>query len=347
MRVDLLDPPAYSPQYDHALAAALARAGAELRLITSAFAYGEVPEPDGYLREELFYRRGFGQSGSRLRALTKRAQHVPDLLRYLRRGDAPDVTHLQWEVLLDLALITRRPTVVTVHDPHGVRGRLDRADAVIVHTEYARQVLAPRVGAGRVHVIHHGPLERTVAPGPLPLELRTPTNAPVVLCFGLIRPYKGVETLLAAWARVSGAELWVVGRPMYPLSVPAGVGYVPRYVTPAEQAALFQRADIVVLPYLESERFGFSGVLATALAAGKATVVSELGGFREVIATRAVQSVPPGDTGLLAAALQGLIDHPQARTHLGAAAHQAAADHFSWDSAAAQTLAVYREVLAR
>ncbi len=158
------------------------------------------------------------------------------------------------------------------------------------------------------------------------------------------RPYKGIETLLAAWRHIRGAELWIVGRPLYSVTVPGHVGFVPRYVSPAEQAALFQRADIVVLPYLQSDRFGFSGVLATGMAAGKATVVSELGGFFEAIAAGAVRPVAPGDAVRLAEVLQELIDHDQERLHLGAAAAQAAENLFSWDSAAEQTLAVYRKL---
>ena len=50
MRVVLADPPAYTPPYDHALAAALARAGAEVELVTSRFRFGAVPAPDGYAR---------------------------------------------------------------------------------------------------------------------------------------------------------------------------------------------------------------------------------------------------------------------------------------------------------
>lgn len=345
MRVDLLDPPAYSPAYDAALAAALARAGAQVRLITSAFAYGEVPAPEGYIREEFFYRRAVGAAGTRLRTLSKRLQHAPDLRRYRRRDDLPDVLHSQWSTRLDARIRAPRPTVLTVHDPHGAVG-LARADAVIVHSAYARNQLLtahiPGLAPERIHVIHHGPLELG-PPTSLPPEL-PPPRGPVVLCFGLIRPYKGIETLLAAWRRVRRGELWIVGRPMYDLEVPAGVGYVPRYVSDGEQSALFAAADIVVLPYRRSERFGFSGVLATAMAAGKATVVSELGGFFEAIAAGAVRPVAPGDSVRLAEILQELIDHPQERLHLGAAASQAAEDLYSWDSAAAQTLAVYRDL---
>ena len=55
MRVLLADPAAFTPQYDHELAAALARAGADVDLVTSPFRFGEAPEPDGYRRRELFY----------------------------------------------------------------------------------------------------------------------------------------------------------------------------------------------------------------------------------------------------------------------------------------------------
>ena len=57
MRVQLIDPSAFTPPYDRALARALAAAGAEVELITSRFLYGPVPEPDGYRVSESFYRR--------------------------------------------------------------------------------------------------------------------------------------------------------------------------------------------------------------------------------------------------------------------------------------------------
>src|SRR5262249_57195720 len=88
MRVQLVDPAAYTPPYDHALAGALARAGADVELITSHFPYGPVPREDGYTVRELFYRRGSrdGLSPTRRRAV-RAAEHIPDMRRY-RRGRA-------------------------------------------------------------------------------------------------------------------------------------------------------------------------------------------------------------------------------------------------------------------
>src|SRR5207248_8378429 len=127
---------------------------------------------------------------------------------------------------------------------------------------------------------------------PLPDELAG-VKAPVVLFFGLIRDYKGVDVLLRAWRSVPDAELWIVGMPrvdMAPLRALAGerVRFVPRFVDDLELPAYFRRADLVVLPYRAADQ---SGVLYTALAFGKPTVLSDVGGFGDVGAAR---MVPPG-----------------------------------------------------
>ena len=43
MRVVLADPPAFTPAYDHELAAALAAEGADVELVTSHFRFGDAP----------------------------------------------------------------------------------------------------------------------------------------------------------------------------------------------------------------------------------------------------------------------------------------------------------------
>src|SRR2546427_2129113 len=87
MRIQLVDPSAFTPPYDHALAAALARAGVDVELVTSRFLYGPVPRADGYRVTEHFYRRTArrGLEG-RGRVALKLAEHVPDMLRYRRKA---------------------------------------------------------------------------------------------------------------------------------------------------------------------------------------------------------------------------------------------------------------------
>src|SRR5947208_16745179 len=97
MRVQLVDPSAFTPPYDHSLAAALARAGADVELVTSRFLYGPVPREDGYRVSEAFYRRtarrGLDAHG---RVALKLAEHVPDMLRYRRHAAEADLVHYQW-----------------------------------------------------------------------------------------------------------------------------------------------------------------------------------------------------------------------------------------------------------
>ena len=100
MRVHVVDPSAYTPPYDHALARALGEAGAEVELFTSRFAYGTVPAPRAYARHEFFYRlahrRDRGGSRSPVGLALKLAEHVPDMLRYRRVATRADVVHFQW-----------------------------------------------------------------------------------------------------------------------------------------------------------------------------------------------------------------------------------------------------------
>jgi glycosyltransferase involved in cell wall biosynthesis len=124
--------------------------------------------------------------------------------------------------------------------------------------------------------------------------------------------------------------------------VPGRVRFVTRFVEDAEIPAIFRRADLVVLPYLDAEH---SGVLYTGLAFGKPMILSAVGGFPEVAETGAARLVPPGDTPVLAAALEELVGDETARAELAAAATRAAAGPFSWDEAARRTMDLYRELI--
>ncbi len=370
MRVHIVDPSAFTPPYDHALSAALAAAGAEVELYTSRFAYGAVPPPQGYLRRESFYPIAARVRDARLRRAVKLAEHVPDMLAYRRAARSADVVHFQWLPVqhLDGHLLPARlgsprgrPLVVTAHDvlprdprvgQRDAQRRLyDRFDAVIVHSEHGRARLTGELGleANRVHVIPHGAFAHLLPQDPAAPRAPLPFDAekPVVLCFGLIRPYKGIDLLLEAWRGLDAAELWIVGMPRIDIAAlaagaPPGVRLLPRYVDDSELAAIFARADLVVLPYREIDQ---SGVLATALAFGRPMLLSDVGGFPEVAATGAARTFRAGDVRALRYALMTLLEDPAALAAMAEASRAAAAGPYSWRTVAERTLTLYDELI--
>jgi glycosyltransferase involved in cell wall biosynthesis len=304
-----------------------------------------------------FYRLATGPAAGhpRLRRALKLAEHVPDTLRVRRRAQAADVVHWQWlwlEAVTTRLLPRGRPQVLTMHNVirRGRSGRrlADRMDAVIVHTRHGAELLG---GGPKVHVIPHGAFEhltRQPEERPLPPELAA-VEGPVVLCFGVVRPYKGVDVLVDAFRSVKGAELWVVGRPLgvdtAALDAPPNVRFVPRYVSDAELPAYFRRADLLVLPHRSVD---VSGVLFAGLAFGKPMILSDVGGFREVVEDHgAGRLVAPGDPAALSEAIGELLADPAERERLAGRARAAAAGPYSWDSVAQRTLAVYEDLLAR
>lgn len=357
MRIDLVDTSAFTPPYDRALAAALARAGDNVILYTSRFAYGDVPPADGYVVNDTFYRLAWGPPGSRRRRASKLVTHPIEMAVYARIfAPRRDVVHFQWLTVqqLDLHLLPRRvPTVLTAHDvlPREPRaGQLraqrrlyERVDHVIVHSAHGAARLTGELGIdpAKVTVIPHGAFTH-LTPGALPPELKD-TDKPVVALTGLLREYKGIDTLLDAWRAFGDdppAELWIVGMPRMPLpeKLPPGVTLVPRFVTDAELAAVLQRADLVTLPYREIDQ---SGVLYAALGLGRPLLLSAVGGFPEVAATGAAELVAPNDPQALHDALAALLADPDRRAALAAAAREAARTTYSWDAVAEQHRAVY------
>lgn len=362
MRVDVVDPSAFTPPYDRALGAALVAEGVEVTLVTSRFAYGEVPEAVGVRVEERFYRLAerVGAPGSRAKMVAKLAEHVPEMVGYARAAPRrADVVHFQWLTVqpLDVHLLPKGvPTVLTAHDVlprepkagqlRAQRRLYERVDRVVVHSEHGAARLRDELGIdpARIRVIPHGAFTHLAS-----LEARLPpelpeTDKPVVALTGLLRPYKGLDVLLDAWHDLD-AELWIVGMPRMPLPdrLPPGVRLVPRFVSDAELAGVLKRADVVALPYREIDQ---SGVLYAALGLGRPLVLSAVGGFPEVAASGAAELVAPGDAQALHAALAELIADPEKRARLGAAASDVAATRYGWRAIARAHVDLYDELRA-
>jgi glycosyltransferase involved in cell wall biosynthesis len=348
VQVVLADPPAFTPRYDHELAASLARAGAEVELVTSRFRFGEAPPSDGYRRSESFYpasSRLFRRS--RLRIPVKAVEHVPGTAALLRRR--PDVLHVQWLAApeLDARLFRPRvPSVFTAHDllPRRTQAKRDlwrrllaRFDRVVVHSERGREALA-ELGVD-TRVIPH------------PVFASHPPRADdgrTLLCFGLIRPYKGLADAIEAVKLVDGARLLVAGDPLEPVAGYRDIAgdraeWRLGYLSETEVERAFADATIALFPY--RPELDQSGSLLQALGAGVPAVAYDVGGIAEPVRRfGAGRVVPPGDVDALAAAVRELLDDPAALEAARAGARRAR-DELTWDAAARAHLDLYEELL--
>jgi glycosyltransferase involved in cell wall biosynthesis len=349
VRILLADPPAFTPPYDHALAGALARAGADVELLTSRFRFGEVPAADGYAVREAFYPLSSHVRARAPRVALRVLEHPLGLARLALA--TPDVTHLQWCGLAEVdrwLLRSRAPLVFTAHDllPRRTarkaglwRALFARFDRVIVHSAAGHAALeAFGVAADRLRVVPH-PVFRS-DPG-------RHDDGRTVLVLGVLRPYKGLEDAVAATLGVPDARLLVAGDPRVQLEDirrRAGERAEWRlgYLGERELQRALAEATVAVFPY--RAELDQSGALLQALGAGVPSVVYDVGGLGEVVARfGAGLVVPPGDVEQLSVALERLLGDTAALEEARAGAERARAE-LTWDAAAEAHLELYREL---
>jgi glycosyltransferase involved in cell wall biosynthesis len=350
MRVVLADPPAFTPPYDHALASALARAGAEVELVTSPFRFGEAPAPDGYERSELFYpvsSRVFRRS--KLRIPVKLLEHPVGLTR-LRRRKA-DVVHLQWLAapeLDDRLLRADAPLVFTAHDilPRRTAAKRDlwrrlfsRFAGVVVHSDRARDQLADLVDPRRLRVIPH-PV--------FPSDPERRDDGRTLLSLGIIREYKGLGDAIEATKRIDDARLLVAGDPLdtidgYREAAGDRAEWRLGFLSEDEVDRALGESTVALFPY--RPEIDQSGALLRALGAGVPVVAYDVGGIGEPVRRfEAGRVVPAGDVAALTEAARELLDDPSALERARAGAERARHE-LTWDAAAQAHLELYRELM--
>ncbi|HVG89596.1 MAG TPA: glycosyltransferase family 4 protein [Gaiellales bacterium] len=354
MRVLMANPPGYGgPDYDDHLCTELGRLGVEVDLVTSHFRFGDVPRPRGYRRRELFYpvsSRIFGRS--RLRIPLKVAEHPLGLARmYLQPAD---LVHLQWMTIPELdtwLLRARAPMVFTAHDVvprrtgrrRGIWQRLyDRFQRIVVHSDAGREAMvAQGIPEQKLRVIPH-PIIRS--------EPSRTDDGRTLLCFGLIRPYKGIDDAIEVAKRVPGTRLIVAGDPMEPVDryraaggdlVDWRLGYLPQ----GEVDRAYGDSTLAVFPYRPG--LDQSGTLLRALGAGVPAVTYDVGGLGENVRRFSAGTVvPSGDIDAMAEAVRELLDDP-AKLEAAREGARAARDALTWEASARMHVDLYSELLAR
>jgi glycosyltransferase involved in cell wall biosynthesis len=326
----------------------------------------------------------------RLPRLPRRALKLPEAIlnlcaltgRFL--VSPPDVIHVQylpmlkWRVPLDfwfLEFCRRRGSkiMLTVHDllPHDsgdvylkTFDQLYRmVDGIICHSDHVKMRLGSEfsVPEDKVTVIPHGPFFYDLPPTGLESTLQSFAVEPdkiLVLWQGIIFPYKGIDLLLRAWARLEAqsdnAFLVIAGTGAPELLdeireqvKELGLKRVKlhfRFISTEELVALYRAAGVVVYPY---RAITTSGALATGLALGKAIIASDLPVFRELLTNgENALLVNAQDCDELACALIRLTQDSSLRNQLAERVGEMNFGDQTWSLIANKTLQAYESVLS-
>ena len=349
LKVWQFDPAHMTPYYDGWLCEALASAGCDVRLVASRYLYDPKLPASSCFKTDAHYFRLLNSRHllqyPRLRKILRAICYPVDHVRLLNKiaVDPPDVFHAQWTrlplfdaLLLDRVRAYGIPIAYTVHETIplfasiGVKQRLERvyrkADALIFHAEANRADFCrvfPTIPADRLHVIPHLMPLPTLPAGAdrhlARLRLNLPTEAPILLFFGSLRPYKGVDLLLDAFARAvearSDLRLVIAGSPhdADPVLVDrlkaceSGVDARLEYI-PSDEAWLYHvAADVIVFPY---RRIYQSGALLTAMSYRRAVIAAAVGALPETVDGNG-WVVPPDNPAALAEAMLDAASDPE------------------------------------
>lgn len=309
--------------------------------------------------------RLFAYQNPRLRQPLRQLLSIRTVMREIR-AFLPDILHYQgFHVWFDLALAAWRwyPLVYTVHDFRAHPGdkltqktpfwleMLARrsADQIIVHSRHVEELLAKELGRN-VKNIHRLP-HIQIGSEPAPVKFKEDEN--LILFFGRIWEYKGLEYLIRAepliTSRVPQARILIAGqgedfeRYRRMMKNPEHFLVDNEYISEERAQEYFQRASVVVLPYIEASQ---SGVIPLAYSAGKPVVATQVGGLPEMVEDgRTGFLVPPCDVPQLADAVVRLLLDRNLRREMGICGKKKIEAECSPEVVAQKTIDVYRRAM--
>ena len=283
----------------------------------------------------------------------------------------PDVVHIVFELRVPWffvsALHHKYPIVTTVHEPRRLTRTLLRSallnpiqdidcwlimklsDKIIVHGQKHKEYLLTSGFLNhKIDVIPHGAFSFFNQWAREGID----TKKGSVLFFGKITPYKGIEYLIQAGKLIEQHFPWLT------ITI-AGEGDFAKYeklikgdnhfivdngfIPEEEVAELFQRASVIVLPYVHGSQ---SGIITIAGAFKKPVVVTEVGHFPMMVEDGITGFiVPPRDAEALAESILKLLKDNKLREQMGENAYKKMKEELSWGKIAAKTIVVYKEVI--
>lgn len=353
--------------YARRLIPALLEASGDLELVAFASREG-APS----LRGEPWTRNGSVielpvRAASRVRRVLAEQTLLPLAVR--RAG-----VHILHNLFTTAPVLHRVPQVTTIHDliykrfPEAHAGPLSlgmsalvplaarRSSRIIAVSKATRNGVVEllEVDPGKIDVIYEGPGSGPSADPEPEGALRSRYSlgdAPIVLSVSAHRPHKNIERLIDAIARIEAPAILVI--PGYEtrweedLKTHAQrVGASERvrflgWISDGELEGLYEAAICLAFPSLAE---GFGLPVLEAMMRGLPVACSDAASLPEVAGDAALY-FDPLDTGAIAEAIATLLRDADFRERLAAAGRERAAG-FSWQRAAAETIACYERALA-
>ena len=286
------------------------------------------------------------------------------IIRNIIGKDNPDIIHITsgHYLLLPLLFLERKiPIVVTIHDltPHPgedniltrfiIKKQIHRANHIFVHGSIHKHELEKmNIPSTRVTVVPHGDYSFFMRNKK---QIMVEENA--ILFFGRIIPYKGLNYLL---------EVMIELQFQLPVKlIIAGSGDISPYqkqidmissdlieiyndfIPDDKVAPFFQRAKMVVLPYIEASQ---SGIIPIAYSFKKPVIASNVGALQEVVEDGVTGFlIPPKDTIRLKECITTLMMNEKMRMEMGLKAFEKMKSELSWDDVALKTSDLYSNLL--
>lgn len=284
----------------------------------------------------------------------------------------PDIIHFETtsgRLLWTLPLMRNiAPIVISVHDPHPHSGESPLKKQIIRFLSYRigdRYILHNRVQVDQfcrefkisTKKVDHTPLGEYSLYRAY-LDLLSPVDPNLVLFFGRLSPYKGLDTLFEAaplvCQQLHGARIVVAGRPIPGYHLPpipdlpnsGKLEIIQDYIPNHRLAELFQQAAMIVCPYTDATQ---SGVVMTAYAFWKPVIATRVGGLPEYIEDGVTGAlVEPGNPAQLANSIlewHKKLINDDGQQKVANAIQQKCLEEFNWNNIARQTQEIYQRTI--
>lgn len=384
----LVDPSNFIPHYCIGLANGLSDIGVDTDLWSSDWPYEDLAVYQRRFTEhrDFFRRTGKVARGSMsLRQVLKGLEYTFGLRRVLSAlAESSDgaILHVQWIVVPFIdkwfwrrVRARRIPIVYTAHNPlphdhrpsdvSRYRWFYEHADSIIVHAQHNRDELVthfPTVES-KVQVVPFGEFSSfldvfpKVERGEARSRLGLQQDDQVVLFFGNIAPYKGVDILIEALAglvsdlpklkllivgKCTRGNFYSYGQQIEAAGLAENVKLHLHHVPTSENNLYYSASDVCVLPYRHASQ---SMTLFMAFANGTPVIVSRTGGLADVVedGVSGLITEPSSAEGLRRSLASFFALSKADRDAMGACGKKRSDKEFNWQRIGEMTRGIYMD----